>query len=158
MGTRRPPTRPAPRPARTPALPLALLLLLALPLAACGRAGDEPPGTEDWVNPDPGSAGAPVTLEASALPYQGTVTEGIHYLRIVGLPFNASHFVTVTDKRADADLFVFGQGGFTDYQCASLLGGPEDDLCATLPLRDGVLHVQVYGYAGRATPFLLDVW
>ena len=127
-------------------------------LAACGRERQEPIGPEDWVNPDGGSSAEPVTLQASQLPYTGAVTAGINYFRIVGLPTNTPQFVAVTGKRADADLFVLGDADFSDFACASLRGGADDDQCLAPPRDTGELFVEVYGFTGNETSYVLDVW
>lgn len=133
-------------------------LLLAAVLGACAREPQEALGPEDWVNPGLGRAGEPVEIRLDALPYTGTVNEGINYFRIVGLPTFAPQYVAVTGKRADADLFVLGDAGFSDYRCSSTRGGAEDDQCVTAPLASGELFVEVYGFEGGDTGFILDVW
>ncbi len=127
-------------------------------LAACGRERQEPLGAEDWVNPDGATSAEPITLQASQLPYAGAVTAGINYFHIVGLPANTPQYVAVTGKRADADLFVLGNADFSDFACASTRGGAEDDQCLSPPRASGELFVEVYGFTGNDTPFVLDVW
>jgi hypothetical protein len=145
-----------------PRLGLALGLLAGLiaPLAlvGCGRDADEPAPAQTWVNPDTGSTSKPMTLQASQLPYTGKVTEGINYFRIVGLPADAPQVVALTGLQSDADLFVLSNPAFDEYQCSSLRGGAEDDLCATAPTPGTELYVEVYGFHGTDTRFLLDVW
>jgi hypothetical protein len=147
------------RPLRAALLPLLLALSLSgLGLCAGCAREEEPAGAEAWVNPDLGSTAAPVTLHASELPYSGSVTEGVNYFRIVGLPAHTPQFVAVTGKLADADLFVLGDPAFTSYLCSSVLGGAADDQCATAPSGGTELYVEVYGFHGNDTDFILDVW
>lgn len=143
------------------AVPVLMLMLLSHAvmgsLAGCAR-DDAPFGAESWVNPDLGSTAAPVTLQASQLPYTGSVTAGINYFRIVGLPANTPQYVAVTGKQADADLFVLANPDFNEYLCSSVRGGADDDQCTTGPTDDTELYVEVYGFQGNDTDFILDVW
>jgi hypothetical protein len=140
----------------------ALLLagLLASLAAGCGSLGgsEESAAAPAWINPDLGSLAEPVTLPATALPFTGLVTEGINYFRIVGLPAHTPQNVAVFGKRADADLFVLSDNTFSEFQCSSTRGGADDDVCATPPLQGSELFVEVYGFEGSETEFILDVW
>lgn len=156
------------RVAGTALLAAALLALPALPVLLLGACAgqDDAGGPQAWVNPDLGSIAQPLTLDADQLPYRGTVTEGVNYVRIEGLSPRMPWYVGVAGMQADADLFVLGNGAFTDYQCSSIQGGPSDESCltATLPGSPSgspsgdVLYVEIYGYAGTDTGFVLDVW
>jgi hypothetical protein len=108
------------------------------------------------MNSDTGSTSEPMTLQVSRLPYAGKVTEGINYFRIVGLPADAPQVVAVAGLQADADLLVLSNPAFDEYPCGPLLGGTEDDLCATASTPGTELYVEVYGFHGANTRFVLD--
>lgn len=140
---------------------LAAAALLALLLGACADE-NEPGGQPAWVNPDLGSIAQPATLRADELPFRGTVTGGVNYFRIEGLSPRMPWYVDVAGMRADADLFVLGNDTFSDYRCSSIQGGPSDERCLIAPLSGpqsgDALYVEVYGYPGTNTEFILDVW
>jgi hypothetical protein len=151
-----------------PAIGMCALALLCVGLLpGCGRdapqpAGPDglsaPAGTDAYVNPGLGSTGAPIVVQARDLPLTSSISEGSDYFHVVGLPANVPFHVGLLAKRADADVFVLGDPAFVQYQCGSTVGGPADDLCETGTVAGGELYIEVQGYRGNDTEFILDIW